>query len=513
LYLSPAASAFLLFILPPLIPTPAQYKHFWTLLIGGSCPESTCVLTTGDATGEPSNTPANPPAQGARLTPMAPVRLIDSRTPSKPLGAKLALAVQVAGRYGVPTSATGVAVNVAVVSPTAQGYLTIYADGLSSPPLASSANFMQGQTVASFAFARLGSNGRFRIYSHVTTHVIVDLVGYFDEGRGSFFHALPPGRRIDTRQTGQGGMFAANEKRTYAMRGRNGIGASATGYILNLAVVQPSTNGFVTLYPGPCTSANPPTTSSINYATGQTVANLAVGSLGSAGDLCAFAAQPTHMIMDVAGYLSPTANEVFYASNPQRLVDTRSAGGQKFRGASHLGTFGPGRQTLKVSVAASSGTATAAALRITVINQDSAQGYLTAYPCGQSLPTVSNLNYPVGPSSAVGNFAVVSVGTNSEICFYVHTTSHIIIDLQGWFVERTAAFAVAQFAVERDDNIEPAELVALSQGVESDFYMPCDLGPNCTVYQDDLNAASRPQVAHGFLAGLLMAVAWAATLV
>jgi len=74
-----------------------------------------------------------------------------------------------------------VAVNVAVVEPNGLGHIRIYPQG-GSVPTASLVNFMTaGQIIANAVVAKTGISlgADFRIYAARTTHVVVDLMGYF----------------------------------------------------------------------------------------------------------------------------------------------------------------------------------------------------------------------------------------------------------------------------------------------------------------------------------------------
>lgn len=117
---------------------------------------------------------------------------------------------------------------------------------------------------------------------------------------------VPPCRVVDTRNaTGPlgGPALAAGADRTFTFTGQCGIPSSAKAVALNVAVTQPSTGpGFLTLYPGG--SSRPPT-ATINYSSGQTRANNAIISLGSAGDItvhCGQGSGTVQAIIDVNGY-------------------------------------------------------------------------------------------------------------------------------------------------------------------------------------------------------------------
>ena len=61
-----------------------------------------------------------------------------------------------------------------------------------------------------------------------------------------------------------------------------------------------------------------------------------------------------------------------------------------------------------------------------------ADSFLTAWPTGQALPLVSNLNYM--PSQTVPNLVVVKVGAGGQVDLYNNVgATHVVADVAGWF--------------------------------------------------------------------------------
>jgi uncharacterized protein (DUF1501 family) len=114
-----------------------------------------------------------------RLTPITPVRLLDTRTGS-PVGpggrTELAVADALATTAGASISA--VCLNVTATEPTAASYVTVWPTG-APQPLASSLNVVPGQTVPNHVVAKLGDGGRVSFYNAAgSVHLVVDAVGY-----------------------------------------------------------------------------------------------------------------------------------------------------------------------------------------------------------------------------------------------------------------------------------------------------------------------------------------------
>ena len=126
---------------------------------------------------------------GSLYTPVAPVRILDTRPASGPIGPYStpfgqgqSRQVAVAGRSGLPASGLrAVAANLTVTNPSAPGFLTAYPDDLSTPPLISDLDFAAGQTVPALALTRLGgADGGLDLYNLAgSADVIVDVLGYF----------------------------------------------------------------------------------------------------------------------------------------------------------------------------------------------------------------------------------------------------------------------------------------------------------------------------------------------
>ncbi len=139
----------------------------------------------------------------------------------------------------------------------------------------------------------------------------------------------------------------------------------------------------------------------------------------------------THGAEAVAGL--PTPPVPFVAIVPCRIVDTR--GGGVFTGA-----YGPpalaGNATARVfNVPAGPcpgipADAAAFSINIAAI-LPAADGFLTAFPTGGAQPNASTLNYLGG--EVVANAAVIAAGTSGSISVFVNVTTHVIIDINGYY--------------------------------------------------------------------------------
>jgi hypothetical protein len=74
--------------------------------------------------------------------------------------------------------------------------------------------------------------------------------------------------------------------------------------------------------------------------------------------------------------------------------------------------------------------ASAVALNITAV-LPSAAGYMTVWPCDVARPDASNLNFAA--NGVVANSVIAPVGDRGKVCFYTDQTSHLLVDISGWF--------------------------------------------------------------------------------
>ena len=119
-------------------------------------------------------------------TPVGPSRYGDTRSQptfdnqyrdTGPIPAGTTWKVKVAGRGSVPATATTAVLNVTAVAPQAAGHLTVYpcTDGV---PNASHVNYTPGDVRANEVIAKLDPTGHICVYTHATTHLVIDTTGH-----------------------------------------------------------------------------------------------------------------------------------------------------------------------------------------------------------------------------------------------------------------------------------------------------------------------------------------------
>ena len=85
--------------------------------------------------------------------------------------------MQVAGRAGIPDTATAVILNVTVTQPQAPGFATVFPTG-ATRPTASNLNYAAGDTIPNAVIAKIGAGGSICVFTHAAAHYIIDVAGY-----------------------------------------------------------------------------------------------------------------------------------------------------------------------------------------------------------------------------------------------------------------------------------------------------------------------------------------------
>jgi hypothetical protein len=116
-------------------------------------------------------------ASGQLFSPLAPLRILDTRSPSQTLGPTGTLALSMA-QASVPADATAVILNVTATNTTAASFFTVYPAG-TAQPLASDLNWIGGKTVPNLVVVKLGTAGVALFNQFGSADAIVDILGYF----------------------------------------------------------------------------------------------------------------------------------------------------------------------------------------------------------------------------------------------------------------------------------------------------------------------------------------------
>ncbi|MBV8630101.1 MAG: VCBS repeat-containing protein, partial [Silvibacterium sp.] len=125
----------------------------------------------------------------------------------------------------------------------------------------------------------------------------------------------------------------------------------------------------------------------------------------------------------------PPTGLQFIPVTPCRIADTRNATGPF--GGPELATNSTRSFNIPQSACNIPSTAAAYSLNVTVV-PGKTLNYLTLWPTGEAQPNVSTLNSFDGRVKA--NAAIVPAGTSGAVSVYVTDATHVILDIDGYFV-------------------------------------------------------------------------------
>lgn len=377
----------------------------------------------------PSVTPG-----AAVFTARTPLRILDTRTG---LGASpgmraagMEIDVPIAGRHGVPTSATAVAVQVTATEGTSAGFVSVL-PGLSRPGRTSNLNVDPGETIANAAVVPIGPDGTIRVYTSAPAHLILDLAGWWTPvgaaTSGGRFQAVGPARVLDTRPespVGSNGVKpAAGSVTVVQATGRNGLPATGVAaVVVNVTIVDPSSLGFVQA--APASSLVPGASSTLNVgAPGQVIAASAIVPVDAAGRFAIYTQPSTHLVVDVAGWftdgtVAAGVDGMFVADSVvRRALDTR-------------GDLGNGPRLATGSRTVLAAPAGAVVGNVTVTDTAGA-GFVQLGPNDSMVNgATSNIN-PTRAGETVANAFIVPTGAGS-LGIFTSDATHVIVDVSGY---------------------------------------------------------------------------------
>jgi hypothetical protein len=110
--------------------------------------------------------------------------------------------LQITGRAGIPSNASAVAINLAAVGPSSDGFISAFPCG-AAVPSTSTVNHDTRPATSNSAIVKIGSGGKICLYTLTDSDIIVDVTGWFPAGAD--FTAIDPNRFLDTRTTASPG--------------------------------------------------------------------------------------------------------------------------------------------------------------------------------------------------------------------------------------------------------------------------------------------------------------------
>ena len=345
-----------------------------------------------------------------------------------------------------PEGAQAALVNITTAGAAENGYITAESCGATTSTARqwSNGNVRPNRAVASAAVVPLDELGRFCLYQSTAMHTIVDVQGYFtvpeSTPTGSFYTPIAPQRSTDTRSkpiclpdagcNGLGPIAAGTEIRNTAT-----APSGTTATVANVTVVGGSGQGYVTADACATLVPGPQTRSVVNFANGDTVANMVVvpsADTAAGAEFCTYSPNTLHEIIDVQGYFGPmsTTSLAYTVQTPTRVMDTRQCWTDPVTGAQRCGQRNAAGSIVRLKAPAG---VQAIVVNLTSIDAQAA-GYVTANACSglaAGPQSQSNLNAVVG--SPVANMAIVPVGADGTYCVYMSSAMHLAVDVMGTF--------------------------------------------------------------------------------
>ncbi len=375
--------------------------------------------------------------------PVGPLRRYDSRFDAAgPWTAGMTRSVPVAGHDGVPTSGvSAVAVAVSAVGPSSAGFLTVYPSG-TARPLATALNFTAWQTKTNLVKVPLGADGSLSMYNHAgTTHVTVDIVGFYLSDTGGFLHqssfqSVSPVRAYDSRPAyGGAGKLSGGATKDIVVTGAAlGVPPTATAVEVQIEAIDPAAEGYLTVWP---TGSVRPVVSNVLYLRSTTVTS-GISAVGTSGSISVFTNVTTDIAVDICGYYDSAAGGKFHPLPPTRLYDSRDPSQYRMAGQETraIQVANPNLSGFTSVVPAG---ATSAVFSATATD-NSAATYLTFWPASQSLPTAAML-LPSGPGQLNDNLVVTWLGaggpsnlaTGAIAAYNLAGRTELVIDLNGYY--------------------------------------------------------------------------------
>jgi hypothetical protein len=190
---------------------------------------------------------------------------------------------------------------------------------------------------------------------------------------------------------------------------------------LNFSVVPHGSLFYLTVWP---TGESRPVVSTLNDVPGQIIANAAIVTAGTSGNVSVYPTNDTDLVIDINGYFAPAGpgGLSLYPMAPCRVIDTRKLG-PPFRG-----TLSPPVDVVD-SPCEPPAAAQAYVFNASVVPQGYL-GYLTLWPDGASQPLVSTLNALDGSISS--NMAIVP-STNGKVDAYASGLTQLVLDISSYF--------------------------------------------------------------------------------
>lgn len=260
--------------------------------------------------------------------------------------------------------------------------------------------------------------------------------GTFEPNTGAVFHAIAPGRVLDSRIPIGATRFHSRVVQSFAVAGLFGIPMDAVAVSGNITVTGQTNPGYVVVAPLLTSGVQSPT-STLNFPKGDVRANNVTVALGPGGRLDAVywashASDTAQLVFDVSGYFAnDTTGATFQSIIPARVLDSRiSLGAGLFHSLA--------KQTVQVTgLLGVPADAVAITGNVTVTGQTSAGSVTVAPSLATGVkPATSTINFPLHDTRANGVTVALGPDGGIDIMYVANVrggTTDIVFDVTGYF--------------------------------------------------------------------------------
>ncbi len=383
------------------------------------------LLATALVVGEAA-TPALAVGAGGRITPIDPVRIVDTRTSGRATQIHLGSGILAVTPLAKPMSGPS----------SAPGSMFVRTCGSAASP--SDPRIDYGPDVA--ATLRVVRTDDACAYTTSPVDFVVDRLGTVvatpTSDRSQYVPLTTPVVVLSDVVTIAGGS-------TRNLGRPSAIPADATAAVL-------SVRGSGRVGSVAVTSCRPESNSTLAFPSAFSAA-VEIVKMGPADKLCLrgnTSGEQAVVHIELIGYLSPHGPDPmslppmytvrdepspepgFAAFNPDRALDTRSGIGCIVEADR---CFVPSKlaagETVAVAIDEYLGSSTTAlSMNVTVTGPDDG-GYLTVWPCDEPRPDASNLNWRPGETRA--NLVVAKYASDATVCFFTTAATELIVDVTG----------------------------------------------------------------------------------
>ncbi|GAB3895319.1 hypothetical protein GCM10029964_075030 [Kibdelosporangium lantanae] len=345
----------------------------------------------------------------------------------------------VLGVGAVPTTGVGsVLVRIGFLGPTEPTFGILWPDGTTKPGV-TMISAGKDEQISEFAVVKVGANGKIDVFNNAgKTDVVVEVHGYFKSAQGTTGGGFVPvthTRLVDSRN-GTGTTKAqvpAGGTRTVTLTG-GVIPAGAAAAVVNIAAPSADKTGWFAAAPGTGT-ARPV----LNYEVGTTQSG-AVLALSTDGKVTITNKGPAAVdfMINAEGYITSSATQgAGYREVTKRLFNTRTTA---------AGVPLAANATVDIQVGGTNGLPTrgVAGAVLNLIVTPEAAGYLKAWPTGEAETGLTVMDFKAGVWR--GNLVTLKPGTDGKIRIRngSSSTTHLIVDLQGWFADPLPTLPIQQ---------------------------------------------------------------------